>query len=87
MDKDRTPVQVHPAPVGAAMALALGEVQRLASQALQVVARLQAEDAEDRTHGKLLGMVWCYGFGPDARPQKNPHRPDAGFVVTGLACF
>ena len=49
--QDRALIDVHAAPVGAAMALALRKLERLPSQALQVVARLQAEDAEDGTHG------------------------------------
>src|SRR5690606_15989661 len=66
--QDRPFVHVHAAPVGAAVALALRQVQRLPAQALQVIARLQAEDAEDRTHVKLLT-----GHGTGARARKNPH--------------
>jgi hypothetical protein len=33
------------------MALALGKVQRMAAQGGKVVAGLQAENTEDRTHG------------------------------------
>src|SRR5690606_36729102 len=51
VDEDRALVEVHAAPVGTAMALALRQVQRLAAQRRQVVAGLQPEDAEDRTHG------------------------------------
>src|SRR3546814_11373438 len=54
MDQDRALVEVHAAPVGAAVALALRQFQRVAAQCGDVVARLQAEDAEDRTHGRLL---------------------------------
>jgi hypothetical protein len=39
------------------MALPLREFKRLASQALQVIARLQAEYAEDGTHGELRGCL------------------------------
>ena len=55
VDEDRAVVQVHAAPVGAAMALALRQLQRAPAQGLDVVAGLQAEDAEDGTHGRTPG--------------------------------
>ena len=51
VNEDRAGVEVHAAPVRPAMALALGAVQRLSSQGLDVVAGLQPEDAEDGAHG------------------------------------
>ena len=69
MDQDgpfrrTTFIDVHPAPVRAAMPLALRAIQRLASQGLDVVAGLQPEDAEDGAHGVVP---------QDSRNKKNPH--------------
>ncbi|MNT71400.1 hypothetical protein D3C72_2098810 [compost metagenome] len=51
VDQDRTGIHIHPAPVRAPMALALGQIQRVAAQGREVVTGLQAENTEDRTHG------------------------------------
>src|SRR5690606_18961078 len=51
VDEDRAIVDVHTAPVRTAMTLPLRELQRLAPQLDKVVARGEAEDTEDRTHG------------------------------------
>ncbi len=51
VDQDGAVIDVYPAPVRAAMALALRQVQRVAAQRGEVIAGLQAEHSEDRTHG------------------------------------
>ncbi len=57
MDEDGALVDVDAAPVGTAVALALGEVERMAAQDGEVIAGLQAEHSEDRTHGNSsLGL-------------------------------
>ncbi|MCW0416460.1 hypothetical protein NB689_002214 [Xanthomonas sacchari] len=82
VDQDRAVVDIHAAPVRAAVALPLRAVQRLPPQRLQVVARLQAEDAEDRTHGKApdRGVVVAEGRHPGT---KKPASADAGFLAAG----
>ncbi len=50
VDEDGAVIGVHAAPVGAAMALPLRQLERKPAQRSLVVACLQAEDAEYRTH-------------------------------------
>src|SRR5690606_41005431 len=81
VDQDRAVVVMDAAPVRAAVALALRQFQRLPAQGRDVVAGLQPEDAEDRTHGRnaLVGMkgrAW-------SRYEKKPASCDAGFCVPG----
>ena len=67
--QDRALVDVHAAPVGATVTLALRQFQCQAPQRADIVAGLQAEDSEDRTHGETplrIGLA-------DVEKQKSPH--------------
>ena len=55
-----------------AMALALRTLGRLAAQSGQIVARLQAEDAEDRTHDEAPEEVDRSNIGSRMRSKKKP---------------
>src|SRR5690606_27662503 len=67
--QDRTLVVVHAAPVRAAVALRLRQLQRLTPQGRDIVSGLQPEHAENRTHGTPTpGKP-----GPAGRTKKGPH--------------
>ena len=55
MDEDDVVVGVDPAPVGAAVALAAGQLDRVAAQSVPVVVGLEAEQGEDGAHGGMSG--------------------------------
>src|SRR5690606_30153761 len=75
-------------PVGAAVALALRQVQRLPAQLLQVIARLQAEDAEDRTHGKGLLDVGAWWWSHSGGGHKKTRIGRCGFSRSpGSSCL
>ena len=74
--EDGAGIDMDAAPVGATVALALGQLERLAAQRGQVVARLQAEDAEDRTHAMTL-------LGKEG-PRPGPDTKKARILRCGL---
>ncbi|HSX65615.1 MAG TPA: hypothetical protein VLF15_12855, partial [Pseudoxanthomonas sp.] len=93
MHQNRTLIGIDAAPVRAAVALALGKFKRLSSQALQIVARLQAKNAEDGTHvGKLL-VDGRWGVIPTSRASvtraenKKPAFAMRVFLVTRLVIY
>ncbi|KAG0776672.1 hypothetical protein G6F22_012408 [Rhizopus arrhizus] len=93
MDQQCALVEVHAAPVRAAVALALRQFQRVAAQGGKIVTGLQAEDSEDRTHGgaPVGGFHGWEGVRPAIQARvglrpgtKKPASADAGFLIVAV---